>query len=84
MVLPRNIYRTIQNAKYLYVYKIARNCSNCDKYCYEVPYDNGVNGIALNDPLFIAWRAYLEKATKTGPAYSEIVYDQAMKFEPKT
>ena len=72
------------NAKYLYVYKLARNCSNSDQYCYEVPYDNGVNGIALNDPLFITWRAYLEKATKTGPAYSEIVYDQAIKFEPKT
>jgi len=25
----------------------------------------------------------LEPATKTGPAYSEIVYDKAIKFDPK-
>lgn len=72
------------NAKYLYVYKIARNCSKGDQYCYEVPYGMGPYGIELNQPLFIFWRAYLEKATKTGPSYSEIVYDRAIKFDPKS
>ena len=70
------------NAKYLYVYKIARNC-NGDPHCYEVPYGPGGYGIDLDQPLFIAWRIYLEKATKTGPSYSEIVYDRAIKFDPK-
>jgi hypothetical protein len=76
--LPNN-----PNAKYLYVYKLARNCSGGDKYCYAVPYGMGVHGIELDQPLFIGWRAYLENSTKTGPSYSEIVYDRAIKFDPK-
>ncbi|MCC4769220.1 hypothetical protein FXV91_03065 [Methanosarcina sp. DH2] len=70
------------NAKYLYVYKLARNCSEDDQYCYEVPYGQGAYGIELDKPLFIAWRLYMENTTKTGPAYSEIVYDRAIKFDP--
>jgi len=71
------------NAKYLYVYKLARNCSEGDPYCYEVPYGVGVHGIEPDQPLVITWRAYMENATKTGPSYSEIVYDRAIKFDPK-
>ncbi len=70
------------NAKYLYVYKLARDC-NGDQYCYEVPYNAKGYGIDLDQPLMISWRLYLEKATKTGPSYSEIVYDRAIKFDPK-
>jgi hypothetical protein len=70
------------NAKYLYVYKIARNCSG-GPHCFEVPTGPGAYGIALDQPLMIFWRMYLEKATKTGPSYSEIVYDRAIKFDPK-
>ncbi len=72
------------NAKYLYVYKLARNCTEEDPYCYEVPYGVGARGIELDQPLFVAWRAYLEETTKTGPSYSEIVYDRAIKFDPKS
>lgn len=70
------------NAKYLYVYKIARNC-NGDPHCFRVPYGPGSYGIRPNQPIFIFWRIYLEKATKTGPSYSEIVYDRAIKFSTK-
>jgi hypothetical protein len=70
------------NAKYLYVYKIARH-ANGDPHCLEVPYGPGGYGIQTNQPLFIAWRLYMENATKIGPAYSEIVYDRAIKFDPK-
>ena len=70
------------NAKYLYVYKIARSCSG-DPNCIEIPTGPGAYGIALDQPLFIAWRSYLEKSTMTGPSYSEIVYDRAIKFDPK-
>ena len=70
------------NAKYLYVYKIARH-ANGDPHCFEVPYGVGAYGIELDQPLSIIWRIYLEKATKTGPSYSEIVYDRAIKFDPK-
>lgn len=72
------------NAKYLYVYKLARNCSEGDQYCYEVPSGMGPHGIEPDQPLFVAWRAYMENSTKTGPAYSEIVYDRAIKFDPKS
>jgi len=68
------------NAKYLYAYKIARNCDG-DPYCYEVPYGVGGYGIDLDQPLWIGWRLYLEESTKTGPSYSEIVYDRAIKFD---
>ena len=70
------------NAKYLYVYKIARNYEG-DPHCYELPYGPGGYGIGTDQPLFIAWRSYLEESTKTGPSYSEIVYDRAIKFDPK-
>lgn len=70
------------NAKYLYVYKIARH-ANGDPHSFEVPTGPGAYGIPLDQPLFIQWRSYLEAATKTGPSYSEIVYDRAIKFSPK-
>jgi hypothetical protein len=75
--LPNN-----PDAKYLYVYKIARN-RNGDPNCFVVPTGPGAYGVGLDQTLFIAWRLYLEKATKTGPSYSEIVYDRAIKFSPK-
>jgi hypothetical protein len=70
------------NAKYLYVYKIARDCRG-DTHCYKLPYGPGGYGIGPDQPIFITWRLYLENATKTGPSYSEIVYDRAIKFDPK-
>ncbi len=70
------------NAKDLYVYKIARH-ANGDTHCFEVPTGPGGYGIGLNQSLFIGWRLYHEKATKTGPSFSEIIYDRAIKFDPK-
>jgi hypothetical protein len=70
------------NAKYLYVYKIARH-ANGDPHCFVVPTGPGAYGVGLDKPLFIGWRLYLEKTTKTGPSYTEIVYDKAIKFSPK-
>jgi len=74
--LPEN-----PNAKYLYVYKFARNCEG-DPHCFEVPTGPGAYGISLDQPLGIGWRLYLEKETMTGPSFSEIVYDRAIKFDP--
>ncbi len=70
------------NAKYLYVYKVARNCSG-DPHCFAVPSGMGSYGIEPDQPIFIIWRNYLENATKTGPSYSELVYDRAIKFGPQ-
>jgi hypothetical protein len=41
------------NAKYLYVYKVARH-ANGDPHCFELPTGPGAYGIALDQPLFIA------------------------------
>ena len=73
---------SLRCAKYLYVYKVAKNCSG-NSQCYAVPYNAKGYGIELDQTLMIGWRSYLEKATKTGPSYSEIVYDRAIKFDPK-
>lgn len=75
--LPNN-----PNAKYLYVYKIARNCVG-DPHCYEVPSDMGAWGIDLNDPIMIAFRIYFEPSTEVGPSYDEIMWDKAIDFNPK-
>jgi hypothetical protein len=77
----RSISLTIHDAKYMYVYRIARDCEG-EPNCFEIPSGMGSYGIEPDQPLFIAWRGYLESATKTGPSYSEIVYDRAIKFEP--
>ena len=69
------------DAKYFYVYKIARNCER-DPHCFEVPYSVGGYGLDPDQPLFIIWRIYLEEFTQTAPPYSEIVYDRAIKFGP--
>jgi len=69
------------NAKYLYVYKIARNCSS-DPNCFEVPTGPGAYGIGLDQPLMIAFRIYFEPSTEAGPSYAEIMWDKAIEFNP--
>jgi len=70
------------HAKYLYTYKIGRRCDG--KNCYTVPGPGlKAHGIELDQPIFIIFRAYLEPATKVGPAKSEILWDRAIKFSPR-
>jgi len=65
-------------AKYLYVYKVSRNCT--EPNCLFVPWGVKAHGIELDSPAFVGFRAYLEQATKSGPIWSEIVYDRVIKF----
>jgi hypothetical protein len=64
--------------KYLYVYKVSRNCNEAN--CLVVPWGMKAHGIESDQPAFIGFRAYLEEATKSGPSWSEIVYDRVIKF----
>ena len=66
-------------AKYLYVCKFARSCDS-DKTCVAVPTGPKAHGVELDEPAFIGFRAYMEPATKVGPAYTELLYDQVIKF----
>jgi len=69
-------------AKYLYVCKFTRNCSS-EKNCVVVPTGPKAHGVELDEPAFVAIRAYLEPATKVGPAYAELLYDRAIKFSSR-
>jgi hypothetical protein len=66
-------------AKYLYVCKFARSCGS-EKACVAVPTGPKGHGVGLDEPAFIGFRAYLEPATKVGPAYTELLYDRVIKF----
>jgi hypothetical protein len=70
------------DAKYLYVWKIARS-SNGDAHTTVVPFNQGINGIDVDQSMFLGFRAYLENSTKTGPIATELYYDRAIKFSSK-
>ena len=70
------------NAQYLYVWKFARN-ANGDPDVTEVPWNQGIMGIDLDQPMFLGFRLYLEPETKTGPVINELYYDRAIKFSSK-
>jgi hypothetical protein len=70
-------------ADYLYVWKISRDCAS-DPKCLELANCccERLDLDALPD-LWVAFRVYLEKETKVGPAFSEILYDRAIVFRPR-
>ncbi|MBM4454462.1 MAG: hypothetical protein FJ013_07775 [Chloroflexi bacterium] len=68
-------------AKYLYVCKFARKCSS-EKACVAVPTGPKAHGVGLDQPAFIGFRAYMEPATRVGPAFTELLYDRVIKFSP--
>ena len=72
-------------ANLLYAYKIARNCGNepncaplavVEPNCPAFDFNTSVQ-------LDVLFRAYLEPATKIGPAFTEILYDRVTKFSPR-
>jgi len=69
-------------AKYLYVWKVARNCSD-DPYCLEIPWGVKAYGIELDQPAFVGFRGYLEQNRTVGSSYDEILYDRVIKFSPR-
>jgi hypothetical protein len=69
-------------AKYLYVCKFARNCDS-EKTCVAVPTGPKAHGVGLDEPAFIGFRAYMEPSTAVGPAYTELLYDRAIKFNKR-
>lgn len=75
-------------AEYLYVLKVARDCSGSEEPCMEIP---DCAGCPTNckpechtsgaDDLFLGIRAYLERATGVGPSYDEVIWDKAIHFK---
>lgn len=79
------------DADMLYAWKIARHCAEDERYCmevtqpvfedmYNVPYDCDLD--VNTQEMWLAFRTYLEPATKTGPDDNELLYDQAIYFGP--
>jgi len=69
------------NARYLYVWKVARNCSD-DPHCLEIPWGVKAYGIELDQPAFVGFRGYLEQNMTVGSSYDQILYDRVIKFSP--
>lgn len=70
------------DAKYFYVWKIARQADG-DSHITEVPFNQGVYGIDLDQPMFVGFRLYLQPETRTGPIAMETYLDRAIKFSAK-
>lgn len=75
------------NAKYLYAYKIARDCKgdpNCLDLSQAAADLNEKYGYTLDltGDLQLVFRAYLETATGVGPYWYELLYDRAIQFTP--
>lgn len=64
-----------------YTWKVARNCG-ADPRCTTVETGPCPGKTALETPLFIGFRAYVEPQTKIGPAFTEVLFDRVIKFSP--
>jgi hypothetical protein len=77
-------------ARYLYAVRVVRasRAVGRDRYCIVVPeFEDSELGppfytdvIDLNYPTMIGYRAYLNPATKSGPAYEDMIFDRAIWF----
>ena len=66
----------------IYAFKIARvgGCAG-EMYCKEIGTDCGT-GILSEEGISLVFRAYVEPATKVGPAWGEVILDRIFKFTP--
>lgn len=78
-------------APYLYAVRVVREARRDvkDPYCVVVPEPKDSklrepfypDSIPLDKPLLIGYRAYLNRATRAGPAYEDIIWDRAIWFQ---
>jgi len=66
----------------LYAWKVARR-SRGDPRCLEIPWGRKAHGVDLDEAAFVGFRAYVEKETKVGPFWSELLYDRVVKFSSR-
>lgn len=75
------------NADYLYAVRVVRSClkDTVNNPFVEVAEpttkDGPASGIALDAPVTIGYRAYLNPATGSGPSYADIIPDRAIWFK---
>ncbi|MCX6555681.1 MAG: hypothetical protein NTZ12_11830 [Candidatus Aminicenantes bacterium] len=74
------------HSRYYYAYKVARRPATDGEPCVVVPKstDNPEGhafGVDNGRDAFIAFRCYIEKPTRIGPAHFELIYDRAIHFQ---
>ena len=70
-------------ANLMYAFKVSRSCGN-EPNCVTLAIDNCPRvTIGPNSVLGLAFRMYLEPATKVGAAMPEVLYDRVIKFSPR-
>ncbi|MEC9489054.1 MAG: hypothetical protein UMV23_06220 [Halanaerobium sp.] len=75
-----------ENAKYYYVYKMARK--SAEDNVIIIPYSTGnplgkAYGVDNNKDAFIGFRIYVDKTALVGPAYFAVIWDRAILFTKK-
>jgi hypothetical protein len=63
----------------LYAWSVKRSCGG-DEHCIELPAT--CPGLPLDEVGVVAFRAYLEPPTDTGPAGTELIPDRVIRFQP--
>jgi hypothetical protein len=63
----------------LYAWKVARDCGS-DPRCTTVPPGTCAGQSNADSQFFIGFRAYVEPATRIGPAFTEIILDRVIRF----
>jgi hypothetical protein len=63
----------------LYAWKVARDCGS-DPRCTTVPPGTCPSQSNAGAQFFIGFRAYVEPATKIGPAFTEVIFDRVIRF----
>ena len=63
----------------LYAWKVARDCGG-DPRCTTVPAGTCPGMSNENGRFFIGFRAYVEPATRIGPAFTEVIFDRVIRF----
>ena len=76
------------HSRYYYAYKVARRPASAGERCVVVPKStdnpNGhAFGVDNGRDAFIAFRCYIEKPTRIGPAHFELIYDRAIHFQKR-
>ena len=73
-------------ARYLYAVRLRRTAptDSSDKYSVVVPSESDKGSayrIALDRPITVGYRAYLNPATSAGPDYDDVIPDRAVWFK---
>ncbi|MCR4405238.1 MAG: hypothetical protein NUW06_08225 [Candidatus Acetothermia bacterium] len=72
------------NADKFYAFKVARDCGGDPaEECLTIEPSISCPRLDLDGDLFVAFRAYLERATGVGPIWTELIYDRVIKFSPR-